>query len=82
MVHGEKQINNYWYHFAENNGQVSTGFTTLKDGRHVYYNNKGQMQHGFTPVNKATYHFAENNGDMTKEKHRSTVIGITLAVTV
>ena len=72
MVHGEKQINSYWYHFAENNGQVSISFTNLNDGRHVYYNEKGQMQHGFTQVpNKAnnttsTYHFAENNGDMTK----------------
>lgn len=67
MVHGEKQINTYWYHFAENNGQVSRDFTTLKDGRHVYYDkDNGQMQHGFTKVNNAIYHFAENNGDMTK----------------
>ena len=71
MVHGEKQLNTYWYHFDENNGQVSRGFTTLKDGRHVYYDkNNGQMQHGLTKVGKNTYYyFALNNGNMLRGEH-------------
>ena len=42
-----------------------TGFTTLPDGRYVYYDNNGQMAHGERYMNGSWYHFAENNGQMS-----------------
>ena len=57
----EKLMNGYWYYFGSD-GAMQTGFVTLKDGRTVYYNNKGQMLYGQQSINGKTYYFSICNG--------------------
>ena len=60
---GEHRIGNDWYYFG-NDGRMTTGFTTLPDGRHVYYDAQGRMAHGTRTINGRVYHFNINNGDL------------------
>ena len=54
---GQKQIDNGWYLF-NNQGQVQTGFQTIKDqNKTVYYGTDGRMQYGQQTINGKTYYF-------------------------
>ena len=62
MLYGEQEINNKWYYFNIQNGQMAQGWYTLSDGRTVYYDvdsvGNGQgMLHGMSAVNGTNYYF-------------------------
>ena len=65
VKNGEAKIGNYWYYF-DADGQMQTGFVTLKDGRLVYYNADGQMQYGEQKINGKWYHFQTDNGNTAR----------------
>ena len=65
VVNQEEYLNNHWYYFGAN-GQMQTGFVTLKDGRLVYYNADGQMQYGEQKINDKWYHFQTDNGNTAR----------------
>ena len=59
----ERYLNGHWYYFASD-GKMATSFTSLKDGRVVYYNAAGQMQYGEQYLGGKWYFFDQNNGDV------------------
>ena len=65
IVNQEEHLADHWYYFGAN-GQMQTGFVTLKDGRLVYYNADGQMQYGEQKINDKWYHFQTDNGDTAR----------------
>ena len=65
VKNGEAKIGNYWYYF-DTDGQMQTGFVTLKDGRLVYYNADGQIQYGEQKINGKWYHFQTDNGNTAR----------------
>ena len=65
VVNQEEHLADHWYYFGAN-GQMQTGFVTLKDGRLVYYNADGQMQYGEQKINDKWYHFQTDNGDTAR----------------
>ena len=65
VVNQEEHLADHWYYFGAN-GQMQTGFVTLKDGRLVYYNADGQMQYGEQKINGKWYHFQTDNGDTAR----------------
>lgn len=65
---GEKNISGHWYYFG-NNGVMRTGFTSLPDGRLVYYNSLGQMQYGEQQISGKWYCFNQWNGDTVRGWH-------------
>ena len=65
VVNQEEHLADHWYYFGAN-GQMQTGFVTLKDGRLVYYNADGQMQYGEQKINGKWYHFQTDNGNTAR----------------
>ena len=65
VVNQEEHLADHWYYFGAN-GQMQTGFVTLKDGRLVYYNADGQMQYGEQKINSKWYHFQTDNGNTAR----------------
>ena len=65
VVNQEEHLADHWYYFGAN-GQMQTGFVTLKDGRLVYYNADGQMQYGEQKINDKWYHFQTDNGNTAR----------------
>ena len=65
VVNQEEHLADHWYYFGAN-GQMQTGFVTLKDGRLVYYNVDGQMQYGEQKINGKWYHFQTDNGNTAR----------------
>lgn len=64
---GEEKITGNWYYFNPDQGDVmSTGFTTLPDGREVYYQlDNGHMVHGEKKISGNWYHFDEVTGQVS-----------------
>ena len=78
MQYGEQKINDKWYHFQTDNGDIARGWYTLEDGRRVYYDvddsGAGQgMLHGMQKVGNDYYYF--NPGYGTEETGLKTVNG-------
>ena len=65
VANQEEHLADHWYYFGAN-GQMQTGFVTLKDGRLVYYNADGQMQYGEQKINDKWYHFQTDNGNTAR----------------
>ena len=65
VANQEEHLADHWYYFGAN-GQMQTGFVTLKDGRLVYYNADGQMQYGEQKINGKWYHFQTDNGNTAR----------------
>ncbi|MEO5290771.1 pectinesterase family protein [Limosilactobacillus allomucosae] len=65
VTNQEEHLAGHWYYFGAN-GQMQTGFVTLKDGRLVYYNVDGQMQYGEQKINDKWYHFQTDNGNTAR----------------
>lgn len=61
----EEWVNGHWYYFG-NDGTMAKGFTQLKDGRTVYYDNQGQMQFGEKYLNNAWFNFDAVDGHVSK----------------
>lgn len=64
----EQKISDHWYYFG-NNGVMRTGFTSLPDGRLVYYNADGQMQYGEQQISGKWYCFNQWTGDTIRGWH-------------
>lgn len=79
VVNQEEHLADHWYYFGAN-GQMQTGFVTLKDGRQVYYDvddtGNGQgMLHGLGKVGDDYYYFNDATG--AKETGLKTLNGQT-----
>lgn len=61
---GEMSIDGSWYHFDEDTAAMSTGITSLPDGRRAFYSTSGKMQYGQKCINGSWYYFDDNNGAM------------------
>ena len=64
-ITGESYIEGSWYHFDEGTAAMSVGFTSLPDGRRVYYSSTGKMQYGQKSINGSWYYFDDNTGATT-----------------
>lgn len=65
MLYGQQFIQNYWYHFDEIHGTMSTGLTYLKDDKKtVFYDEQGRMRYGLQNVNGRKYLFDTPTGAM------------------
>ena len=61
---GERRIGGKWYHFDEETGAMSTGFTKL-EAKTVYYLEDGPMAYGERRIDGKWYHFDEVTGAMS-----------------
>lgn len=61
---GEKRIGDAWYHFDEETGAMSTGFTKLAS-KTVCYGDDGRMLYGEQRIDGKWYHFDRVNGAMS-----------------
>ena len=69
VTKGQKKLGGSWFHFDENTGAMSTGFTYLNDAHKlVYYsedkNTIGRMQYGQQKINGHWYLFDKVSGAM------------------
>ena len=62
LYKGIKQVDNNWYHFGENSGQVKTGISKTINGRIYYANNEGILQFGWLTVDNQKYYIELENG--------------------
>lgn len=61
LYKGEKKINNFWYYFNVETGEMTTGLVN-HGSRKVYYSEDGQMQFGEHIIGEKEYYFQKNNG--------------------
>ncbi|MEG1905826.1 MAG: hypothetical protein RR178_00020, partial [Gordonibacter sp.] len=61
---GERLIDGAWYHFDESTGAMSTGLTTMPDGRTLYFNDSGVMTKGEVLMEGGWRYFDWNSGNM------------------
>ena len=66
LVHGEQKIDGKWYFFDYKHGSMAIGFTTLPDGRYVYYDLASGMTHGEKLIEGNWYFFDLGNGNMKR----------------
>lgn len=66
LVHGEQKIEGKWYFFDYKRGSIAIGFTTLPDGRYVYYDPTSGMAHGEKLIEGNWYFFDLGNGNMKR----------------
>ena len=64
LAKGERRIGGKWYHFDEETGAMSTGFTKL-EAKTVYYLEDGPMAYGERRIDGKWYHFDEVTGAMS-----------------
>ena len=63
LAKGERKIDGKWYYFNETNGEMATGFVTLRT-RVVYYAQTGEMLTGEQVIEGRRYYFDTGNGAM------------------
>ncbi|MDE7022692.1 MAG: hypothetical protein K2O72_00390, partial [Ligilactobacillus sp.] len=65
VIVGQQKINNRWYYFDDDFGDMIRGFKYIADQKKtVYYDQSGQMQYGQQNINGAWYLFDKATGAM------------------
>ena len=62
LVKGVHQIENNWYHFGENSGQLKTDWSKTLDGREYYSDANGEIHLGWLTEKNQKYYITPENG--------------------
>ena len=70
LYYGQLYLNNYWYYFKPETGQMATGITTILPeynngtSKTVYYDSLGHLYYGQIQIDGKWYYFQPDTGQM------------------